>query len=197
MGIEMDLNGGRGGNKVPVGGSKLDKGKGENQVPVMGNKQDQCNRGSEAPIMSMRNVSVNDSSNVDRERRLMVVGSYVDDEMVVEWESVERLCVIIRVLTVLMTMELVMLGYVVSLCDVLQEHMYYTRDRVVYGAEVDGGVTSARLPDGGIGGISTADGLNDGVFRRERGGDLELGEEIESELSERIHNEFEHGSNQD
>ena len=62
---------------------------------------------NEVPVEGSNRIFVNEET-------------YCDDRVVVRYDRVDRLCVMIRVLTVLLTMELVVLGYVCALYDILQ-----------------------------------------------------------------------------
>ena len=53
------------------------------------------------------------------ERNQMCMRLYCDDGVVMNMEQVLRLCVIVRILTLLMTMELVLIGYICSVFDVI------------------------------------------------------------------------------
>ena len=82
-------------------------------------------------------------------------GVYCDDVVVVRDEQISRLCVMVRVLTSLLTMELVVLGYICAMNDVLRvlmimgiEQETTSRARVVCRAATDGGVLAAETTIG-------------------------------------------------
>ena len=112
----------------------------------------------------------------------------------VGWEEILRLCMIIRILTLVVTMELVATGFIAMVCDVFQwsqgnqaQVTLMTRDRVVYGTTSDGGVdvVGQEINDSSV---STVD-LNEDVFGDE-GMDSSASGEGESSQINRIHNEL-------
>ena len=93
--------------------------------------------------------------------------TYCDDRVVVRYDQdqVSRLCVMIRILTALLTMELVVLGYVCALYDMLQglvstglQNEVSERERVVCGAASEGGNYAARTSSSTDGNVNS---LND------------------------------------
>ena len=147
--------GGGGGNKVPVMGSDMNmlpvvRGSGGNKVPVEGTttyEEGGCGArgGNNVPGEGDENEGVSG-------RR------YIDDMVLVMDEQMLRLCVMIRGLVLLLTMELVVLGYVCVVYDVIQWLSYNRtttetteRDWVVCGATSDGGVYVAENDYGNYG----------------------------------------------
>ena len=129
----------------------------------------------------MRGVGGNEVPVEGRNRGIVNGESYCDDRVLVRYDQMDRLCVMIRVLTVILTMELVILGYVSALYDVLQclvsgriPYEVSERERVVCGAASDGGVYAARTEtmDGDYDqNVSSLDGFNNETNRR---GDITL-----------------------
>ena len=168
-----------GGNEVPVMGINYRMGVGGNKVPVEGIDYD-----------------------------IMVNGTYCDDGIAVEWNQNQmlRLCVMIRILTVIVTMELVAIGYIMSICDVLQcslgnqaETRCDARERVVYGTAFDGGVGAVRHlhlhRDFSLNLASDLDGYELGGEGRE-GIELAGIDEERSDQSAGIQNELDHELNE-
>lgn len=130
-----------------------------NGVPVEGNNSwERWGCGSnEVPVEGMN-------------RGILCGDMYCDDRVCVRYDQVDRLCVIIRILTVLLTMELVILWYACALDDVLrslvsrdEQHNVSERERDVCGAASDGGVYAARLlyNSGANGNATSLDEVND------------------------------------
>ena len=91
--------------------SVMQWGWGGNEDPVAGTNED-GGRFDSMGINSweMRGVGGNEVPVEGRNRCIVNGESYCDDRILVRYDQMDRLCVMIRVLTVLLTMELVILG---------------------------------------------------------------------------------------
>ena len=132
------------------------------------------------------------------EEEQMITGLYCDDGIVTDVEQLRRLCVIVRILTLLMTMQLVMIGYMWSVFDVLQWRLDHQatlrgslRERVICGAACDGGVHAARNANANIhSNNGLAESLGDNEPEGEGGEDLILERMEENESNEqKIHDD--------
>ena len=102
-------------------------------------------------------------------------GRFIDDRVLVMDDQILRLCVMIRGLVSLLMMELVILGYVCTVYDVLQwlscsrtTTETTDRDWVVCGAASDGGVYAARTDLGNYGSEVSLNVLDDDESSRDR-----------------------------
>ena len=197
---DMSEDGEEGGNEVPVLGEDevtryglgrvsiaREEGWWSNEDPVGGTTYNH-NRwyvrrggGNEVPVEG-------------EERNQMCMRLYCDDGVVMNMEQVLRLCVIVRILTLLMTMELVLIGYICSVFDVIQWRRNnqaslgeFQRERVICGAAYDGGVSAARnVHSNNV----HADSFANIEAGGEEGDDLKLGKvEEEDSVEHEIHDD--------
>ena len=172
---------GGGGNKVPVEGIDCDPvsvggtrndwqwvGDGGNQVPVEGIDQNgQLYSGTDEC-----SVNLFHDDSVVNETEGCSINRFHDDVVIVGDARMMRVALLLRIMIARLTTELVLLGYVVMINDILQlcqgnQAQNEVREWGVYGATCDGGVEVASPTHGNL----RSDGSLNGLDSVEDGGD--------------------------